>query len=469
MSSCRNVLWRVALCGLLLRVSSVGAYTVVSFSGAGAPKACAGDNFGDAVSKGGQRPSYYGSNFATGFKCPSKVSSSIDPSNKHAHSQAGYLFVYGGSFHAKVPSSWNPPSYYGEVTFHSCRHCRLGGDAIGWDQWSYSTYECSTNVLPRWAFDSPYVDSVQLDTSGGNVIGGTVNLKAPDGGVSGQTGEWNDYGFNAPPQWVWYPEYDPEGGGGDGVDEAQNMNYWTQSKVGNIVSGVFSIDDRLRQLKDDFLDQLGYSMGSFQAVTDLRDQWNAYRQSTASHRAIVEQFMAAQAQGQNQGFANIVSSVSQYLNPLDDIKTLLAQIRDKPASSLPPLDLDLGNYVPPSSPQFGFEAPSDVSGGSANDIDSMLGTLEAKLNDGEGVFSDCGISVRSALFSLVGEWQGIGRTAPAVSFSFTLPLIGGWNWHFDFTQWHDLIQFFRAICAIMIWLWLCFAVSRLLSDMFNAG
>ena len=42
MSSCRNVLWRVALCGLLLRVSSVGAYTVVCFFGAGGGKNAVG-------------------------------------------------------------------------------------------------------------------------------------------------------------------------------------------------------------------------------------------------------------------------------------------------------------------------------------------------------------------------------------------------------------------------------------------
>lgn len=464
MSSCRNVLWRVALCGLLLRVSSVGAYTVVSFSGSGAPKARAGDNFADVVSGGSARPFYYATGYATGFKCPSDKPSSVDPFDKHADSQGGYLFLHGGSLHAKVSSSWNPPSYIGSVTFHSCRHCRLGGDAVGWDTWTFSTYECSTNAMPRWAFDSPYVNSVELQTSGGNVIGGSFNVDAPSGGVIGQTGEFNDYDFNTPPQWVWYPEYDPEGGGGDGVPEAQNMNYWTQSKVGNIVSGVFSIDDRLRQLKDDFLDQLGYSMGSFQAVTDLSDQWNAYRQSTASHRAIVEQFMAAQAQGQNQGFANVVSAVSQYLNPLDDIKTLLAQIRDKPVSSSEPAP----EYVslPPVSD---FVPPSDLSGGGQSEIDTMLGTLESDINEAGDMIGDYGFSIQSAFGSLMGSWEGIGRTAPNVVLSLTLPLLGSWNFNYDFTQWNDLIQFFRGLCAVMIWLWLCFAVSRLLGDVFNGG
>lgn len=464
MSSCRNVLWRVALCGLLLRVSSVGAYTVVSFSGAGAPKsAVAGDDFADAVGKGG-RPTYWGSNYATGFKCPSSKPSSIDPFNKHASSQAGYLFVYGGSFHAKVSSSWNPPSYIGTVTFHSCKHCRLGGDAIGWDTWTYSTYECSTNAMPRWAFDSEHVESVELQTSGGNVIGGTVNLKAPDGGVQGQTGEWNDYDFNTPPQWVWYPEYDPEGGGGDGVPEAQNMNYWTQSKVGNIVSGVLSIDDRLRRLKDDFLDQLGYAIGSYEATSELRDQFILYRNNTASHRAIVEQFMNAQIQGQNQGFASVVSAVSQYLNPLDDIKTLLAQIRDKPVSSSEPAP----EYVslPPVSD---FTPPSDLSGGGQIEIDTMLGTLETDINTAGDMMTEYGFSIQSAFGSLMGSWDGIGRTAPNVVLSLTLPLLGSWNFNYDFTQWNDLIQFFRGLCAVMIWLWLCFAVSRLLGDVFNGG
>lgn len=435
------------------------AYTVVSFSGAGAPKACAGENFGDAVSKGGQRPSYYGSNFATGFKCPSKVSSSIDPSNKHAHSQAGYLFVYGGSFHAKVPSSWNPPSYYGEVTFHSCRHCRLGGDAIGWDQWSYSTYECSTNILPRWAFDSPYVDSVQLDTSGGNVIGGTVNLKAPDGGVSGQTGEWNDYGFNAPPQWVWYSEFDPEGGGGDGVEEAQNMNYWTQSKVGSIVSGVWSLDDRVRQFNESFTERFGFSQGQLQTSLDgisftlggLNSNFMSLEEVLGGVRTGIMGSLGSLQDEVNASAAGIISAVgssggsSGGTQGVDISPLLNAAVPDGVTDiSLPSIGGKTDGFMESDLEELGEE------------VDRGLAFVETMTGFVQGV-----------ALSLVGSWSGVGRSAPGTIVNVTFPIIGAITVDYQADLYGAWIEFARAVMAAIIWLSCLFACGRLISSLFG--
>ena len=438
------------------------AYTVVSFSGEGAPKACAGDNFGDAVSKGGQRPSYYGSNFATGFKCPSKVSSSIDPLNKHAHSQSGYLFVYGGSLHAKVSSSWNPPSYYGEVIFYSCRHCRFGGDAIGWHQWSYSTYECSTNAMPRWAFDSEHVESVELQTSGGNVIGGTVNLKAPDGGVQGQTGEWNDYDFNTPPQWVWYPEYDPEGGGGDGVPEAQDMNYWTQSKVGNIVSGVLSIDDRLRLMSEaqesrELLRQI--------FVTD----WYAARNnSELSNQAINNNLVSLEyaLEGVKTGIIGSLGSLQDEVNA--SAAGIISAVGSSGGSSDGTQGVDISPLLNAAVPDGVTDISLPSIGGKTDGfMESDLEELGEEVDRGLAIVETMTGFVQGVALSLVGSWSGVGRSAPGTIVNVTFPIIGAITVDYHPELYGAWIEFARAVMAAIIWLSCLFASGRLISSLFG--
>lgn len=458
----------------LLGCSQSLGYTVVRFTGSGSTgKPFAGASFNDAVSRksGGQeRPTYYGSNYATGFKCPHDKPYEVDPMDLHADSQAGYLFLLGGSLHAKVSSSWQPPFTTANTTFHMCRWCRFGNpELLGWSQMAFEVVNCETNVMPAWVFDSPYVQNVSLETSDSQVIGGSFDLSAPWGGIEGETGDWNDYDMNVAPVWEWYEGYDPEGGGSSSSNTVA-ASAWTLPRVNTLLNGVNTLGERSNMI-------LESSLESSETLNSIYSQYQDYMQSTFAHRNLVEEFMASQNQTRLEGvFESVGDGITLGVSDLRyDVNYGFAGLEEAiMAASSPPVDLSpvvdllspLVNADVPASVGSDFVAP--VLGGHVDGfLSGDLGELGGEIDAGLGWFEGVGSYVSGVGNSLIGSWVGVGRTAPAAIVNVTFPIIGVVRVDYQPEVYGSFVEFGRAVMAVALWLSCLFACGRLVGSLFG--